>query len=100
MSDEMKLKIALLEADGYKVEVIVNHNTDNWGEEDTMNKLPSETFMFKHAMPDNSMLLTRIQKSLDIAGWFVELSDITPIMIVDGRCLAATVEYYIKLKRN
>ena len=30
MNDEMKLKIALLKADGYKVEVIVNHNTDKW----------------------------------------------------------------------
>ena len=64
-----------------------------------MNKLPTETFMFKHAMADNSTLITRIQKSLDIAGWFVELNDITPIMIVDGWCLAARVEYYIKLKR-
>jgi hypothetical protein len=63
-----------------------------------MNELPTETFIFKHAFPDNQALLTRIQKSLDVAGWFVELGDITPIMI-DGWCLSATVEYYIKLKR-
>tara|TARA_R110000850_G_scaffold154536_1_gene277980 strand:- start:48 stop:266 length:219 start_codon:yes stop_codon:yes gene_type:complete len=31
MTDEMKLKIAKLEADGYKVEVITNYNTDKWG---------------------------------------------------------------------
>lgn len=30
MTDEMKLEIAKLEADGYKVEIIVNNNTDKW----------------------------------------------------------------------
>jgi hypothetical protein len=30
MTDEMKLKIAKLRADGYKVNVIINHNTDKW----------------------------------------------------------------------
>ena len=30
MTDEMKLEIAKLEADGYKVEVITNNNTDDW----------------------------------------------------------------------
>ena len=31
MTDEMKLKIAKLRADGYKVNVIINHNADRWG---------------------------------------------------------------------
>lgn len=30
MNDEIKLKIAKLEADGYTVEVITNNNTDKW----------------------------------------------------------------------
>jgi hypothetical protein len=30
MTDEMKLRIAKLRADGYDVEVIVNHNQDKW----------------------------------------------------------------------
>jgi hypothetical protein len=30
MTDEMKLKIAKLEADRYKVDVVTNYNTDKW----------------------------------------------------------------------
>lgn len=46
MTDEMKLRIAKLKADGYDVEVVVNRNQDKWEKYISDYKKYSESYIW------------------------------------------------------